>query len=101
MQSRYKRLTDPQWEIVKKYLFVQRKRRYKLRAIVDAIFWCLRLGNQLRNLPDNHSDWRIVYYYFRKWKQVGTLGNINLALNRLEREKTGKEATPAMFYLDS
>ena len=101
MQSQYRRLTDPQWEIMKNYLPVQRKRQYKLRSILDAIFWCLRLGNQWRNLPESYPDWRIVYYYFRRWKQDGTLGNINLALNRLERERRGKKATPAMFCIDS
>ena len=27
--------------------------------------------------------------------------NLNLALNRLERERKGKESTPAMFCIDS
>lgn len=97
MQSQYKRLTDPQWEIIKEYLPVQRKRIYNLRSVVDAIFWYLRLGAQWRNLP----DWRSVYYYFRKWKSEGTLENLNLALNRLERERKGKASTPTMFCIDS
>ena len=101
MQSHYKRLTDPQWEIIKEYLPTQRKRIYSLRSVVDAIFWYLRLGAQWRNLPDNFPDWRSVYYYFRKWKSEGTLENLNLALNRLERERKGKESTPAMFCIDS
>ena len=101
MQSHYKRLTDPQWEIIKEYLPIQRKRIYSLRSVVDAMFWYLRLGAQWRNLPDSFPDWRSVYYYFRKWKKDGTLENLNLALNRLERERKGKESTPSMFCIDS
>jgi hypothetical protein len=43
MQSQYERLTDPQWEIMKNYLPVKRKRHYPLRSIVDGIFWYLRI----------------------------------------------------------
>lgn len=101
MQSQYKRLTDPQWKIIKEYLPIQRKRVYSLRSVIDAIFWYLRLGAQWRNLPDNFPDWRSVYYYFRRWKSDGTLENINYALNCLERKRMGKKSTPAMFCIDS
>ena len=101
MQTHYKRLTDPQWEVIKEYLPLQRKRKYALRDVIDAIFWILRIGGQWRNLPECFPKWQSVYYYFRRWKSDGTLENINLALNRLERERMGKESTPAMFCIDS
>ena len=63
MQSQYKRLTDPQWEFMKKYLPIKRKRQHSLRFVVDAIFWYLRVGAQWRNLPDNFPDWRSVYIF--------------------------------------
>ena len=66
MQTQYKRLTNPQWEIMKEYLPIQRKRKYDLRAIVDAILWYLRLGGQWRNLPDSYPPYAIVYYYFKE-----------------------------------
>ena len=91
MQSQYKRLTDPQWEIIKEYLPVQRKRKYALRDVVDAIFWTLRVGSQWRNLPESFPKWESVYYYSRKWKADATLEHLNLALNRLERERIGKK----------
>ena len=43
MQSCYQRLTDSQWEVMKEYLPVQRKRQHSWREIVDAILWCLRV----------------------------------------------------------
>lgn len=101
MQTQYQRLTDPQWEIIKQYLPVQRKRKYDLRDIVDAILWYLRTGSQWRNLPDCFPKWSSVYYYFRKWKADGTLERLNAGLNRLERIRVGKEATPSMFSIDT
>jgi len=77
MESCYKRLTDSQWEIIKEILPVQRKRKHSLREIVDAIFWILRLGSQWCNLPDSFPKWPLVYYYFSKWQQDGTLARLN------------------------
>ena len=37
MQTHYRKLTDLQWEIIKKKLPIQRKRKYDLREIVDGI----------------------------------------------------------------
>lgn len=101
MQNQYNRLTDPQWEIIKEYLPVQRKRKYALRDVVDAIFWTLRVGSQWRNLPESFPKWESVYYYFRKWKSDSTLENLNLALNRLERERIGQKSIPSLFCIDS
>lgn len=88
MQSQYVRLTDSQWEVMKQSLPVQRKRKHSLRAIADAIFWCLRVDSQWRNLPtEGFPKWQLVYYYFRKWKADGTLERLNWDLNRRERER--------------
>lgn len=100
MQTQYERLTDSQWEVMKEYLPVQRKRKHDLREIVDAILWILRIGAQWRNLPDNHPPWKSVYYYFRKWKQNGTLQKMNEGLNQKERKRQGKTATPSMLSID-
>lgn len=101
MQTRYERLTDPQWEIMKEYLPVQRKRKYDLRGIVDAIFWYLRVGGQWRNLPESFPKWGSIYYYFRKWKDDGTLERLNAGMNRLARKEVGKQETPSMLSIDT
>ena len=101
MQTEYVRLTDSQWENIKEYLPCKRKRKYDLPSIVDAIFWILRIGSQWRNLPDSFPPWRSVYYYFRKWKKDGTLQKLNEGLNRKERQRQNKEATPSMLSIDS
>jgi transposase len=101
MQSQYEKLTDPQWQIMKEYLPVQRRRQYDLRSILDAIFWYLRIGSQWRNLPECFPKWQLVYYYFRRWKTDGTLERLNTGLNCLERLRVGKEETPSMFSIDT
>ncbi len=101
MESQYKRLTDSQWEIIKEILVVQRKRKHSLREIVDAILWVLRIGSQWRNLPDSFPKWQLVYYYFRKWQEDGTLERINGQLNIKERQRQQKPDTPSLLSIDS
>lgn len=101
MQTQYNRLTASQWEKIKEYFPLQRKRKYDLREIVNAILWQLRVGGQWRNLPDNFAPWQSVYYYFRKWKKDGTLQRMNDGLNKKERKRRGKEETPSMLSIDS
>lgn len=102
MQSHYQRLTDPQWEIIAPYLPTQRKRKHSLREIVDAVLWYLRLGSQWRNITlEGAPKWQLVYYYFSKWSQDGTLEKLNWALNKKERQRVGKEETPSMLSIDS
>ena len=101
MQSQYQRLTDPQWEIIKEYLPIQRKRTYDLRDVVDGIFWSLRVGNQWRNMPEGFPPWQSVSYYFRTWKANETLEKLNWALNKMERNRQRKEETPSLFCIDT
>ena len=101
MQTQYTRLTDPQWEIMKECLPIQRKRKYDLRHIVDAILWYLRIGGQWRNLPADHPPHAIVYYYFRVWKRNGVLERLNAHLNRKARKQAGKKETPSMVSIDT
>ncbi len=101
MQSCYQRLTDSQWEVIKEYLPVQRKRQHSLREIVDAILWCLRVGTQWRNLPACFAKWQLVYYYFRKWQGDGTLDRLNWQLNIQERKRVKKKDSPSLLCIDS
>ncbi|ARS38150.1 IS5 family transposase [Pontibacter actiniarum] len=102
MESQYKRLTDSQWAVVKASLPVERKRKHSLRVIVDAIFYMLRVGCQWRNLPEeSFPKWQLVYYYFSKWQQDGTLERLNFRLNIGERERQGKKASPSLMSIDS
>ncbi len=101
MQSQYERLTDSQWEFIKEFLPVQRKRQHSLRSIIDAIFWYLRVGSQWRNLPESFPKWPLVYYYFRQWQRDGTLEKLNWQLNIRERRRVKKEDSPSLLCSDS
>jgi len=46
MQTLFEALTDLQWEFIKKYLPTERKRKYDLREVLNAIFYLLRSGLQ-------------------------------------------------------
>lgn len=101
MVTQYEELTDSQWEVIKEYLPVQRKRKYDLRIIVNAILHILRTGEQWRNLRGAQVPWNLVYYYFSKWRRDGTLICLNSALNQKERLRQGKKPTPSMVCIDS
>lgn len=101
MVTSFKELSDSQWEFIKEYLPVQRKRKYCLRSVVNGILKTLRVGNQWRNMEDKYPPWESVYYYFRKWKKDGTLVRINSELNKKERKSQGKEDTPSLGCIDS
>ena len=101
MQASFELLSDSQWEFIKEYLPIQRKRKYCLRDIVNAILSILRTGTQWRNLDSKYPPWESVYYYFRIWRKDGTLERLNSSLNQRERKKQGKEATPSLVCMDS
>jgi len=102
MQTKYVRLTDAQWEVIKEYLDWQRKRVLDLRDIFDAILYVTRTGVQWRNLPEKEFPaWSAVYYYFQKWGKSGKVEEINLALNQLERVQKERRPTPSLGLADS
>jgi transposase len=53
-------LTDSQWEVIQLYLPVQRKRKYSLRAVVNATLYLLKTGCQWRMLP---VDFRLISWF--------------------------------------
>ncbi len=59
---------DNQWQFIKKTLnFNNRKRKYNLRTIWDAIMYLVKTGCQWRLLPNDFPKWELVYYYYSKW----------------------------------
>lgn len=101
MTSQFARLTDDQWEVIKEFLPVQRKRRHDLRIIFNAILFITRTGAQWRNLDSCFPPWRAVYYYFERWTKEGRIEKINECLNRLERKKHNRPGSPSLGIIDS
>ncbi len=94
MVTQYNELTDSQWKVIKEFLPVQRKRKYCLRIIVNAIFWILRTGAQWRNLESRFPYWQIVYYYYWHWEQEGVRDRLNAGLNEWERQRQKRSVSP-------
>ncbi|GAA4461330.1 IS5-like element ISMac15 family transposase [Nibrella saemangeumensis] len=101
MTKQWSALTDSQWNAISPFLPLKRKRTHDLRQMMNSILWLLRTGCQWRNLPQEWPHWQAVYYYFDKWKQDGTLEQINLHLNKEDRKQTGREAEPSVLCIDS
>jgi transposase len=100
-------LTDGQWARVEPLLPKPdprkggRPRRYSHREILNALFYIEKTGCQWRMLPREFPHWNLVWQYFRRWRDDGTLERIRLALNREVRRKAGREALPSVALVDS
>jgi transposase len=101
MTTQYERLTDDQWEVIKEFLPIKRKRQLDLREVFNAILWITRTGAQWRNLDSSFPKWTAVYYYFYRWSRQGVLEQINLALNEMERLDLEKQRYPSLGIIDS
>ena len=94
-------VSDSQWQVISKYLDVERSRKYDLYEIVNAILYLVKTGCQWRMLPKDFPKWQLVYYYFSKWKKDGTIEYIHESLVESIRLKTGKKEEPTVGILDS
>lgn len=95
-------LTETQWQFIKKTLeFDDRKRKYNLHIIWNAINYLVKTGCQWRMLPKDFPKWQLVYYYYCKWTN---LEHFDLLLSKL-REKVrfnrGQNAMPSLGIMDS
>ena len=92
MVTRFKELTDSQWEIISPLFNNQRKRKNSLRDVVNGIFYIVRTGCQWRNLPSKiYPQWQSVYYYFYRWTHNGIFDLLNFFLNGHIRKQSNRE----------
>jgi|SRR5215469_10229889 len=95
-------LTETQWQYINKVLLVQeRKRKYDLREIWNAIFYLVKTGCQWRMLPVNFPKWQLVYYYYRKWSDLGEFELLLSKLREKVRAKHGQNPEPSLGIMDS
>lgn len=94
-------ISDSQWQYISKFLDTSRSRRYSLREIVNAIFYLVKSGCQWRMLPGDFPNWKLVYYYFSRWKQQAILGLIHEALVERSRKAQGKQEEPTVGIIDA
>ena len=101
MTSYPSNVSDSQWQIISKYLDVERNRKYELREIVNAILYLVKTGCQWRMLPGDFPQWTIVYYYFSVWKQNGILEEIHECLVEKIRKERNKKEEPSVGIIDA
>lgn len=94
-------LTDSQWNTILDILKDKRKRKHTLREIFDALFYLLKTGCQWPMLPLHFPSWKLVYYYFTKWKNDGTIELIHELLRDKTRKKAGRNESPSVGIIDS
>lgn len=100
-------LTEEQWERLSPLLPTVnshkggRPRKYAQREILNALFYIQKTGCQWRLLPNDFPAWGLVWQYFRRWRDDGTLERIRLALNKRVREKAGRKPLPSVLIADS
>lgn len=94
-------LTDTEFKLIEKTFKDQRKRKYELIEIWNAIFYLLKTGCPWRYLSQEYPPWKTVYYYFTKWKREGVIEELQDSLLERERKKHGKESSPSVGVIDS
>jgi putative transposase len=106
MKRRYPTdLSDAEWRYIEPYVSRPNKRGrpriHSPRRVLDAVFYVLRSGCAWRLLPRGFPPWRVVYYWFRKWRIEGTFEYLNAALRERLREFSGRNAQPSAGIVDS
>jgi putative transposase len=94
-------LTDVQYDTILQIIGDNRKRKYSLREIWNAIFYLHKTGCHWRMLPCDFPKWQIVYYYLDKWTYDGTIEQVNDELREQTRLRAGRQVSPSVGLIDS
>lgn len=94
-------MTNSQWQVMSEILKDQRKRKYSLRLILEAIFYVSKTGCQWRLLPTCYPPYGICFYYYQLWTRNGKWAEINRRLVMYYRISQGRLACPSVGIIDS
>jgi putative transposase len=95
-------LTESQWQVIENIIDPnQRKRKYPLHEIMNALLYIVKSGVQWRMLPKEYAPWESVYYYFRKWKRDGLIEETHDVLVEKIRMGIGKKPTLSVSIINS
>ena len=87
--------SESEWAIIRRVIGgpakVGRPARFARRAVFDAIFYMVRTGGSWRLLPNDLPPWRIVYYYYARWREEGLWQRLHDALRDAAREARAKK----------
>jgi len=95
-------LSNTQWQFIKSSLNIaDRKRKYNLREIWNAIIYLVKTGCQWRMLPLNFPKWQLVYYYYSKWVALEMFDLLLEKLRNKVRVKMGQNSDASLGIMDS
>jgi putative transposase len=98
-------LTDMEWQTVEPLLpkpgKTGRRRRVDLREVLNAIRYLARTGCGWRMLPHDFPPWQTVYWWFRRFVRRLLFQTIHDIALMIDRERSGREASPTGGVLDS
>ena len=98
-------LTDEEWAKVEPLLPRRSKRgrprEVDLREIMNAIRYLVRTGCGWRMLPQDFPPWETVYWWFRRFVRQLLFRTLHDVALMLDRERSGREASPSAGILDS
>lgn len=90
------------WQYIKKALnFNNRKRKYNLRTIWNAIMSLVKTGCQWRILPNDFPKRELVYYYYRKWANAEDFDLLPSKLREKIRLNRDQKGEPSLGIMDS
>ena len=98
-------LTDAEWALIEPHLpppcATGRPRAWPMREIMNALFYVLRSGCAWRLLPDSFPPRSTVYGWFLRLRDDCVLERLNHHLVMLDRERSGRAASPSAGVVDS
>lgn len=98
-------LTTSEWAQVQRFIPSPkpggRPAKYERREVVNALLYVSRTGCQWRALPHDLPPWTIVYWYFRCWKEDGTLDRLHAELRGDLRVAERRRRQPSAGVIDS
>jgi transposase len=98
-------LTDEEWSRIAPLLPSPpkrgRRRSVDLREILNAIRYMARSGGGWRMLPKDFPPWQTVYWWFRRFVRLLLFRTIHDVALMIDRERSGREASPTAGILDS
>jgi len=98
-------LTDEEWSRIAPLLPRApkrgRRRSVDLREILNAIRYMARSGGGWRMLPKDFPPWQTVYWWFSRFVRLLLFRTIHDVALMIDRERSGREASPTAGVLDS
>jgi len=101
-------LSEEQWQELEPLLLSRSSRsgggaprRYALREVVNGLVYLLCNGCSWRALPHDLPPYSLVWYYFRRWRDNGTLEHVHGVLRATVRAQVAREEAPSVAIMDS